>query len=61
MPDYRAFLIGPDGHIFLSVVVREPDDAAAIAATRLLADDHDVKLWHEARKIAKFRQDRRQP
>jgi hypothetical protein len=53
--DQRADLI------FLSVVVREPDDAAAIAATRLLADDHDVELWHEARKIAKFRQDHRQP
>jgi hypothetical protein len=59
MPDYRAFLIGPDGHVFHSVVVQEPDDAAAIAAARPLADEHDVELWHEARKVAKFEQEKR--
>ena len=54
MSDYRAFLIGSDGHIFSAVVVDEPDDWAAIAATKLLVDGHDVELWQRDRKIAKF-------
>jgi len=55
MSDYRAFLIGSDGHIFSAVVVDEPDDWAAIAVAKQLVDGHDVELWQRDRKIAKFK------
>jgi hypothetical protein len=54
MPDYRAYLIGTDGHFFKSVVLDADDDAEAIAAARQLVDGHDVELWQRDRKIAKF-------
>jgi hypothetical protein len=54
MPDYRAYLIGTDGHFYKAVDLNAPDDAAAIAAAKQLVDGDDVKLWHRDRKIAKF-------
>ena|ERR1700722_20630558 len=45
MPDYRAHLVGSDGHFHKLIVLDAPDDAAAIAATRLSVDGHDVELW----------------
>jgi hypothetical protein len=54
MPDYRAYLIGSDGHFFKSVALDEIDDAAAIAAATQLIDGHDVELWQRDRKIAEF-------
>lgn len=56
MPDYRAYLIGSDGHFYKSVVLDEPDEAAAIAAAKQLVDGHDVELWQRDRKIAEFAQ-----
>jgi hypothetical protein len=56
VPDYRAYLIGSDGHFYNSVVLDEPDDAAAIAAAKQLIDGHDVELWQRDRKIAEFAQ-----
>jgi hypothetical protein len=56
MPDYRAYLVGSDGHFHKSVVLDEPDDTAAIAAARQLVDGHDVELWQRDRKIAEFAQ-----
>ena len=56
MSDYRAYLIGPTAISFKSVVVDEPDDAAAIASAKQLVDGHDVELWQRDRKIAKFEQ-----
>lgn len=56
MPDYRAYLVGSDGHFYKSVVLDEPDDAAAIAAAKQLVDGHDVELWQRDRKIAEFAQ-----
>jgi hypothetical protein len=54
MPDYRAYLIGTDGHFFKSVVLDALDDAEAIAAAKQLVDGNDVELWQRDRKIAKF-------
>jgi hypothetical protein len=59
MPDYRAYLIGSDGHFYKAVVLDEPDDAAAIAAAKQLVDGHDVELWQRDRKIAEFAQNRK--
>ena len=54
MADYRAYIIGSDGHFYKSVVFYAPDDAAAIAAAKQFVDGHDVELWQRARMIAKF-------
>jgi hypothetical protein len=54
MADYRAYLVGTDGHFFKSVVLNALDDAGAIAAAELLVDGHDVELWQRDRKVAKF-------
>jgi hypothetical protein len=54
MPEYRAYLIGSDGHItdFKHLVCS--DDASAIKQAEALADGHDVELWQLDRLVAKF-------
>jgi hypothetical protein len=54
MPNYRAYVVGDDGHFYKSVALDEPDDAAAITAAKQLVDGHDVELWQRDRKIAKL-------
>jgi hypothetical protein len=48
MPDYRAYIIGDDGH-FASVefLRNHPDDATAI-------DGHDIELWDRDRFVGRF-------
>jgi hypothetical protein len=54
MPEYRAYLIGSDGHItdFKNLVCS--DDASAIKQAEALVDGHDVELWQLDRHVAKF-------
>jgi hypothetical protein len=56
MPEYRAYLIGSDGHFYKSIALHAPDEPAAIAAARQLVDGDDVELWQRDRKIGKFEQ-----
>lgn len=51
MPEYRAYIIGSDGHI-LSVepLISDYDDTAIAAAKRLLVR-HDIELWQGRRKV----------
>jgi hypothetical protein len=57
MPDYRAYIIGIDGHFlraeFLS---NHPDDATAIEAAEQLVDGHDVELWDRDRMVIRLLQ-----
>jgi hypothetical protein len=55
MPEYRAYLVGPDGHIVQRVELVCTDDEAAREQAKTLAEWHDVELWQEARRIAEFR------
>ena len=55
MQGYRAYLIGPDGHIVKRVELVCADDEAAKERAKTLADGHDVELWQEARRITEFR------
>ena len=55
MQEYRAYLIGPDGHFVKRVELVCADDEAAKEQAKSLADGHDVELWQEARRIAEFR------
>jgi hypothetical protein len=54
MPEYRACIIGRDGHFQSSVNLECADDAEASVSARKLEDDHDVELWQGARMVAKF-------
>jgi hypothetical protein len=51
---YRAFLLGPDGHVVFRVDIHCDTEEEAKQPAQLLVDGHDVELWKEARKIATF-------
>ena len=51
MPEYRAYLIGLDGHFHSSTAIEAPDDDAAVEAAKPLVDGHDVEIWQRDRKI----------
>jgi hypothetical protein len=57
MRDYRAYILGADGHRFLKVAQfasDQPNDATAMKAAERLVDGHDVELWDCARLVARF-------
>jgi hypothetical protein len=51
MPDYRAYIMGPDGHVQNRVELRCDDDAEAIRLAKQLVDGHDIELWQLDRHI----------
>jgi hypothetical protein len=54
MADYRAYVLGEDGHFVRSVELVCPDDDTAKEYARNLVDGHDVELWQGERKIETF-------
>ena len=57
MRDYRAYILGIDGHRFLKVkdfLSDQPDDVAALSAAKRLVDGHDVELWDCGRLVARL-------
>ena len=55
MPDYRAYIMGTDGHVQNRVDLRCDDDVEAIKLAKQLVDGHDVELWNLDRYIDTFR------
>jgi hypothetical protein len=55
MQDYRAYIVGADGHIVDRVEFWCSDDDAAKAEAAQLVDGHDVELWQQGRKVADFK------
>ena len=55
MQEYRAYLIGPDGHFVKRVELVCDDDEAAKEQAKALVDGYDVELWQEGRRITVFR------
>ena len=54
MPEYRAYLIGLDGH-FINVVEFDcRDDISAAAEAQQLVNGHVVELWSLDSRIARF-------
>jgi hypothetical protein len=57
MSDYRAYIVGIDGH-FNSILTEfphnHPDDTTAIESAKQLVDDHDVELWDRDRFVGRF-------
>lgn len=57
MREYRAYILGIDGHRFIKVKdfsSDHPDDAAALSAAKRLVDGHDVELWDCGRLVARL-------
>lgn len=57
MRDYRAYILGIEGHRFILVkdfAVDYPNDAAALSAAKRLTDTHDVEVWNGGRLVARF-------
>jgi hypothetical protein len=57
MPDYRAYILGGEGHRFLRVAEfsrDHADDATALCAAKKLIDGHDVELWDGARLVVRL-------
>ena len=54
MAEYRAYLIGDDGHFYDVFQLICTDDADAIEMAKRLVIDRDVELWQLDRKIGTF-------
>ena len=55
MRDYRAYILGIDGHRFIRAkdfLSGYRDDAAALNAAKQLSDKHNVEVWDCARLVA---------
>jgi hypothetical protein len=57
MNGYRAYLIGPDGHIKSRFDLICEHEEAAREQAKQLVDGHDVELWQLGRQIATFTRD----
>jgi hypothetical protein len=56
MRDYRAYILGPDGHVQARIdLIDVRDENTAKEQAKKLVDGHDVELWQLDRKIATFR------
>jgi hypothetical protein len=51
MTEYRAYLLGRNGHIQGFEPLSCADDAAAILAAKRLIGSHGVEVWQEARRV----------
>ena len=47
--NYRAYLVGSDGHIVLRLDLDCDDDETAKGKAKALVDGHDIELWDGAR------------
>jgi hypothetical protein len=54
MPEYRAYLVGEDGHFYEAVPLVCSGDSEAIEKASRLADKGKVELWERTRKVAAF-------
>ena len=52
MQEYRAFVIGPDGHVALRYDFSAADDEAARAYAKRYVDGYDVEVWQLERRVA---------
>jgi hypothetical protein len=57
MRDYRAYILGVDGHRFIKAKdfsSAHPNDAAALKAAKQLIDGYEVELWDCGRLVARL-------
>jgi len=54
MPEYRAYIMSPYGHIQSRVDLVCADEREAKERAKQLVDGHDVELWQGTVRIATF-------
>jgi hypothetical protein len=54
MEEYRAYVIGQDGHITNRVDIRCSDEKEARRLAKVAANSHSVELWQADRFIETF-------
>jgi hypothetical protein len=57
MRNYRAYILGAEGHRFIwaeGFLRDHPDDEVALNAARKLADKYDVEVWEAGRLVARL-------
>ena len=54
MQEYRAYLLGPDGHIQGRVDFHCADDEEAKERAKALVNGHGIELWQRGRRIETF-------
>jgi hypothetical protein len=56
MPEYRAYIIGSDGHFRDAIAMNcDSDEAASKRADNLAkAEKVEIELWQETEKVATF-------
>jgi hypothetical protein len=57
MQEYRAYAIGPDGHIIHRTDFLCANDDEARERAKTLVDGHHVELWQLGRQIGTFKHD----
>jgi hypothetical protein len=55
MREYRAYIVGSDGHIFNRVELMCDNDPEAVRLAEQLVDTHDVELWQRDRLVRTFK------
>jgi hypothetical protein len=58
MAEYRAYLVGRDGHFKQAFDLEAADDAEAINKARQYVDGHDVELWQLGRRVIQLKTDK---
>jgi hypothetical protein len=56
MVDYRAYVVGDDGHFLSFIAFICMDDTGAIEWAKQLVDGHAIELWSGERFIARLEQ-----
>lgn len=52
--DYRAFHLGPGGHVMSAEVVPAASDDEAMALTAAMTNRYGIDLWERARFLASY-------
>ena len=58
MPRYRAYVLDGFDHIRTVEIITADDEMRAVEQARLLAKEHCIEVWDEARRIARIERDR---
>ena len=54
MTDYRAYVVGRDGHFISYEAFERPSDDEAVARAKQLVDGYDVELWSGDRFVIRL-------
>jgi hypothetical protein len=54
MQEYRAYLVGEDGHFVGCEPIISPGDDVATEKAKRLVDGHDVELWNGPRLVTRL-------